>query len=172
MITRAIWFVLLIAASGHAYAQEEVLTTFILIRHAEKEGGSNMTSGSKDPKLSAEGLRRAEKLVALLSKTQIDAIYSTPFIRTKSTVEPLARSKSLAVLEYEPNNLEAVDKIGAELKGKTIVLCGHSNTIPKIANHLTNSGKFDDFNDSDYGNILIVTVSSVQKVSTIAWLTY
>jgi 2,3-bisphosphoglycerate-dependent phosphoglycerate mutase len=171
MIARFVGIVLLSAWWGQVCAQEEALTTFILIRHAEKEAGSNMTSG-KDPTLSAEGLKRAEKLVALLSKTQIDAIYSTPFIRTKSTVEPLARAKSLAVSEYEPNHLEAIDKIGTEFKGKTIVVCGHSNTIPKIANHLTNSRKFKDFDDSDYGNILIVTVSYSQKSSTVIRLMY
>lgn len=153
-------------------AQEDVLTTFILIRHAEKEGQNAMTSGNKDPKLSADGLKRAEKLVALFSKAEIDAIYSTPFIRTRSTVEPLALSKSLPILEYEPNKLELIDKMGTDHRGKTIVVCGHSNTIPKIANHLTKSGKFKDFDDSDYSNILIITVSSTQKTNTVTWLSY
>lgn len=131
MIARFACIVLLSAWSTMVCAQEETLTTFILVRHAEKEGENKMSSGTKDPKLSAEGVKRAEKLSALLSKTQIDAIYSTPFIRTRSTVEPLARSKSLVVLEYEPNKPEAIDKMVAAYKGKTIVVCGHSNTIPK-----------------------------------------
>ena len=153
-------------------AQDDVLTTFILVRHAEKEGQNAMTSGNKDPKLSAEGLNRAEKLVALFAKAEIGAIYATPFIRTRSTVEPLARSKSLTILDYEPNRLEQIDKMLTEHHGKTNVVCGHSNTIPKIANHLTKSGNFKDFDDSDYGNILIVTVSAAQKSGTATWLTY
>jgi len=171
MIARLFWIGVVSLCSIRASAQDEALTTFILIRHAEKEGQSTM-AGNKDPKLSAEGQRRAERLAALLSKTQIAAIYSTRFIRTKSTVEPLARSKSLTVLEYEPNKLELIDEMLRTHHGKTVVLCGHSNTIPKIANHLTKSGKFADFDDSDYGNILIVTVSSAQKSSTVTWLSY
>ncbi|HTH57051.1 MAG TPA: phosphoglycerate mutase family protein [Cyclobacteriaceae bacterium] len=172
MIARFAFIVLLSTCSAQVGAQEDVLTTFILVRHAEKEGENKMTGGTKDPKLSAEGMRRAEKLAALLSKTQIDAVYSTPFARTRLTVEPLARFKSIPVVEYQPNNLDFIDKIAMEHKGKTILLCGHSNTIPKIANHLTQSGKFKDFDDADYGNILIISVSSPQKSSTITWLTY
>lgn len=172
MIARFIWITVLTFCSIRTTAQDEALTTFILIRHAEKEGGSKMTGGNKDPKLSPEGLKRAEKLVVLFSKTKIDAIYSTPFIRTRSTVEPLAHAKALAVLEYEPNKLDLIDKIASDLKGKTIVICGHSNTIPKIANHLTKSGNFKDFDDSDYGNILIITVASLQKTNTVTWLIY
>ena len=171
MIVRIFWIACSLFFSSVASAQDDVLTTFILIRHAEKEGQNTMT-GNKDPRLSAEGLKRAEKLVALFAKTEISAIYATPFIRTKSTVEPLAQSKSLAVLEYEPNKLERIDKMRDDHAGKTIVVCGHSNTIPKIANHLTHSEKFKDFDDLDYGNILIVTVSSNEKNATVTWVTY
>lgn len=172
MIARFLFIGILFPFSILVSAQENVLTTFILVRHAEKEGQNAMTSSNKDPKLSVEGLKRAEKLVTLFSKAEIAAIYSTPFIRTKSTVEPLARSKSLPILEYEPNKLELIDKMSVDHIGKTIVVCGHSNTIPKIANHLTKSGKFKDFDDSDYSNILIVTISSTQKTNTVTWLSY
>jgi broad specificity phosphatase PhoE len=150
---------------------QETLTTFILIRHAEKEAGQNM-SNSKDPNLSDDGMKRAERLAALLSKATIDAIYSTPFIRTKKTVEPLARSKSISILEYEPSKPEVIDKIWSDHQGKTIVLCGHSNTIPKIANQLTKTRSHPDFDDSDYGNILVITVSSSGKSSSLTWLRY
>jgi broad specificity phosphatase PhoE len=172
MIARFFFIGILSLFSIRVSAQDDVLTTFILIRHAEKEGQNAMASSQKDPKLSAEGLKRADKLVALFSKAEIGAIYSTPFIRTKSTVEPLAQSKSLPILEYEPNNLELIDQMRIDHIGKTIVVCGHSNTIPKIANYLTKSGKFKDFHDSDYSNILIVTVSSSQKNNTVTWLNY
>lgn len=172
MIIRVLSLALLLSLSDVVSAQNDVLTTFILIRHAEKEGQNAMASSNKDPKLSVEGLKRAEKLVTLFTNSEISAIYSTPFIRTKSTVEPLAQSKSLSVLEYTPQKLDQIDKMLSDHSGKTIVVCGHSNTIPKIANYLTRSERFKDFDDSDYGNILIVTVSSDQKNSTVTWLRY
>jgi broad specificity phosphatase PhoE len=172
MKARFSWFLLLFLVSTGAIAQSEALTTFILIRHAEKEGQNTMSSSNKDPRLSAEGLNRATRLTELFSKTAIDAIYSTPFVRTKSTVTPLAQSKSLPVFEYEPNKIEAIDKMIVDHLGKTIVICGHSNTIPKIANQLTKSGSFKDFDDVDYGNILIITVSSTSKSANVIWLRY
>src|SRR5262249_43143205 len=150
----AFLFVIVTQASA-----QEALTTFILVRHAEKELNQDMAA-TKDPNLSDEGVKRAERLATLLSKTEIDAIYSTPFVRTRKTIEPLARLKSIPILEYEPNKPEAIDKIWMEHTGKTIILCGHSNTIPKIANQLTKTGTYKDFDDADYGNILVITVSS------------
>ena len=152
-------------------AQDEKLTTFILVRHAEREVGQGSMAPGKDPNLSEDGMKRAERLVSVFSKTKIDVVYSTPFIRTRKTVEPLAQSKSLTVKEYEPNKLEAIDQMLRDHEGKTILVCGHSNTIPKIANHLSKSGNLNDFDDTEYGNILIVTISK-SNLSKIIWLTY
>jgi hypothetical protein len=38
--------------------------------------------------------------------------------------------------------------------GGTVVIAGHSNTIPEIANALVGEKKFEQFADDDYGNIL------------------
>jgi len=130
------------------------LTTFILARHAEK-----LMDGSKDPALTPAGKIRAESLANLLGKTKIDAIFSTRFKRTEHTALPLAKAKSLSVQYYEGNRLEEVDSILAKYEGGTIVLIGHSNTTPSIANYLT--GKKDElsaFEDADYGNIFVVSV--------------
>ena len=153
-----------------ARAQDEKLTTFILLRHAEKVVDGTMADRTKDPDLSEAGKTRAESLVSLFKNATIDAIYSTAFVRTKKTVEPLAKSKSLLVKEYEANKLDVIDKMLQEYEGKTIVVCGHSNTIPKIANYLSKSGKYKDFDDTDYGNILIITVSSEKKSASVTLL--
>ena len=51
-------------------------TTFILVRHAEKEvGGSN-------PDLSPAGILRAQQLKHLLSRIPLTGIYSTHYNRT------------------------------------------------------------------------------------------
>jgi broad specificity phosphatase PhoE len=123
-------------------------TTFILVRHAEKENVAN------DPGLSPEGQARAMALAKLLGKQKIDAIYSTNFNRTKSTVKPLADSKALQITVYEKQPDVAA------MKG-TVVICGHSNTIPALANQLIGKEQFKTFDESDYGNILIIKDGSV-----------
>ncbi len=127
-------FIALIANVADAQTKEE-LTTFILVRHAEKAVAQNAMTKDNDPKLSEEGLERADRLAELFSMTSINAIYSTSYERTRSTVAPLAKAKSLEVQSYEPGKLETIDKIWNENQGKTVVICGHSNKIPKIANY-------------------------------------
>ena len=153
-------FLILFLASVPNISAQEKLTTFILLRHAEK-----VADGSKNPELSVEGKKRAAILAGALANTSIAAVYSTDFIRTKSTVEPLAKSKSLEVLIYDPFKKEDIEKMLNDHKGETVVICGHSNNIPGIANYLSASDSLKDFADSEYGNLLIVTVTTIGNAS-------
>lgn len=129
-------------------------TTFILVRHAEKEANG---ADPKDPNLTSEGEARAMALVKLLEMQDIDAIYSTNFNRTRNTVKPLAESKKLEVQTYDKQ--PDIEKLKS--KGGTIVICGHSNTIPALANLLIGKDQFKAFDDNDFGNILIIKDGSV-----------
>jgi broad specificity phosphatase PhoE len=147
------------------YAQ--AVTTFILVRHAEKsaEGGS-------DPDLKPEGVTRAESFAAMFSKATIDAVYSTPYKRTRNTVTPLANSKSLAVHTYSSMKAADLEAVLTKHAGGTIVIAGHSNTIPEIANTLVGEKKYAQFADDDYGNIIIVSVTALGKNAKVVWLRY
>jgi phosphohistidine phosphatase SixA len=159
-------FLVLLFASALKISAQEKLTTFILVRHAEK-----MADGSKNPELSEEGKLRAARLADVLMNTPVSAIYSTDFIRTRSTVELLAKSKALEILLYDPFKKEDIAKMLEDYKGKTIVVCGHSNTTPAIANYLSGSESLKEFADSEYGNMLIVTVTNIGNAS-VTWLKF
>lgn len=148
-------------------AQAQQVTTFILVRHAEKA-----QDGSKDPSLSEEGNARAKRLDDLLNRTNIDAIYTTAYKRTRSTVEPIAQTKGVSILEYEPQRESAIDAMLKDHAGKTILVTGHSNTIPEIANWLTGTKQFKDFEDTDYGNVIIVSLVSKGTGAKVTWLRY
>lgn len=156
--------VLLVSA---VHAQQEV-TTFILVRHAEKD----MTQSTTDPDLSAEGRLRAGRLALLLQNTDVAAVFSTPFKRTRQTVEPLAAGKNLIIQQYAVSEEKEIDKIFAAYKGKIILMCGHSNTIPGIANYLTGQSSYKTFDDADYGNVIIVALTELQKPGSVIWLKY
>lgn len=166
-MTRKIIFSLFAFTTFFAVSAQQKLTTFILLRHAEKAG-----DGSKDPALTEPGKRRAENLVSLLKNTSISALYSTAFIRTRETLRPLAKARSLEIREYEAFKPEPIDKIVEDHRGETVVICGHSNNIPWIANYLTGGEKFANFDDGDYGNVLIVTVAERGRATSVTWLTY
>lgn len=149
------------------YAQEQKITTIILVRHAEKAMES-----TNDPNLAAEGQERAKRLASLLKETNLTAIYSTDFKRTRQTVEPVAQLKSIAVQLYDPAKPEFLDNILSQHRGGTVLIAGHSNSTPKLANLLLGSDKLQPFVDTDYDNVLIVSVVEKGKVATLTWLSY
>jgi 2,3-bisphosphoglycerate-dependent phosphoglycerate mutase len=156
----------LICVTSVCYSQENKFTTLILIRHAEKE-----KDGSKDPVLSVEGLQRSERLCKFFDKTKIDAVYSTSYNRTKQTVAPIAKVKNVPVSLYSVDPLLTyVDKILEVNQGKTILICGHSNTIPGIVNKFLGDKTIEDFADADYANIIILVIDK-EKNATFTWLT-
>ncbi len=146
---------------GQQPEQEQVqaqdLTTFILIRHAEKGDDD-----PQDPSLSAEGQDRAAKLRDMLSNTSIDAIVSTPYKRTQQTVRPLAGQKFLGITDYDPRDQDIVSKLAEEYKGKTVVVSGHSNTTPFYVNQLAGTD-FGQLDEEEYDKVFIVTFSELGK---------
>lgn len=134
-------------------AQSDEVTTFILVRHAEKAD-----DGTKNPPLTDEGFQRAENLVFMLDRQNIDAIFSTNTQRTLLTVKLLAEDKNLEIRHYNSSELsDFAEMLVAEFNGKTIVICGHSNTLPETANLLLGYDYFpDNFDESDYENLLII----------------
>ena len=146
---------LVILTTLFSYAQDVSITTFILVRHAEKADDR-----TKNPNLSAEDYKRVEALTRLLERIDIDAVYSTDYKRTRNTVRQLASNREIEVQFYRPGDPAAIEKMIADHRGQTIVVSGHSNTIPGIANQLLGGKQFADFNESDYGNVLIVSITS------------
>lgn len=159
-------FALILLTAPVSFSQKKI-TTFILLRHAEK--GSD---DPKDPELKPEGVERANRVVKMLGKTSVDAIYSTTFKRTRNTVAPLAKEKGLEVLTYEAFKVQEIEKMLEKHAGGTVVISGHSNNIPWIANLLIGKEELKDYDDGDYGNILIVSVVEKGKVAKVTWLSY
>ena len=158
-----VWFI----AVETSAQPEPSITTFILIRHAEK-----MSDASNDPDLTPEGIARAHKIAAILGKTNVAAIYSTRYKRTTNTIAPLAKNKGLEVQIYEPMKPAAIENMLQRHRGGTIVISGHSNTIPWTANQLIGKDEFKTFEDNDYGNLLVISVVEKGKIASVTWLNF
>ncbi len=145
-----------------AQQTDNIATTFILLRHAEKAGAGN------DPNLSEDGQLRAEALRHTLADVQISAIYSTPYNRTRQTVAGLAADKKVAVTQYEANKppRRLIDEILALNKGKTVVIVGHSNTIPEIVKTLGASSTVT-IGETQYDNLFIVNYLDATNANVI-----
>jgi broad specificity phosphatase PhoE len=146
----AIAVFLLLASSLHA-APPSRLTTIILVRHAEKAAPVG------DPPLSAAGIARAGELARVLADAGIRAIYTTQFVRTGQTAQPLAALLSLTPIVVPASDSYAADvvsKIMADHKGQTVLVTGHSNTIPLVLARL-GIRPVPDIPDSRYDDLFI-----------------
>lgn len=128
------------------------MTTYILVRHAEK------IKDVKDPDLTKEGLERAKSLEYLFKDVKIAAIYSSDYKRTQQTALPVAKAKKIIVQSYDPRNLEGlVEEVAKKYKGKTVLIVGHSNTTPALTNLLIGTN-YSSFDESIYDNFFMVNV--------------
>lgn len=133
--------------------EQSAVTTLFLVRHAEKA-----QDGSADPPLTPAGTARAEELAYMLGHIELDAIYSTPYVRTRQTVLLTAENKDLEVKLYAPGEKDFLKKILETYSGGIVLIAGHSNTIPALANELAGGPLFDDLDESVYDNLFIAIV--------------
>ncbi len=137
------------------FAQHRKLTV-ILLRHAEKDISEG--ADTANPELSSAGNLRAQKLVEIINEYQPDAIYSSDYIRTRATVRPLARRRRMMTQIYDPQNLNQMHDLILSGKIKRIVVVGHSNTTPALANLLMKQDKYKNLAESEYDKIWIVKI--------------
>ena len=144
---RSLLFVLAIAL-GLA-AQD---TTVVLVRHGEK------ATADKDTELSALGRQRAQALVEQLLPLKPVALYCSERRRTRQTLEPLGKRLELPV-QARPFGAENAlrDEILKQHKGQTVVVCGHSDTVPTLAAAMGYSGKLT-VADSAFDRLWIVRI--------------
>ena len=149
------------------FFESQATTTMIFVRHAERAGPS-----ADDPGLTLAGRRRATELARQLVDADVvagvDAIYSTPFRRTRETAQPVADALDLPVNIYDPSDNEAVlDTILRNHKGKIILVVGHSNTLPTLLADLGASKKVPAIAETEYDNIYIISIPWFGKTKTI-----
>jgi phosphohistidine phosphatase SixA len=127
-------------------------TTVYIVRHGEKVDETDSTD------LSPAGFARAAALADTLAGRGIDSIFSTPFRRTRQTVEPLAKRIGVNVVNYPPKPVEAIADRVSRIRNKTVVVAGHSNTILEIAKGLGARPTMTKIEAGDFDNLLRVRI--------------
>ncbi|HEV7842676.1 MAG TPA: phosphoglycerate mutase family protein, partial [Pyrinomonadaceae bacterium] len=148
-------------------------TTVILVRHAEK-----MDTPREDPPLNEAGVARSQKLAALLASTGVKAIYTSQFLRTKQTAEPLAKQLGITVTPItiqskqsnprevsEQSIRQIVDKI-MERPGDTALIIGHSNSVPDVIRMLGGDA-VPTIDEKKFDDLFIVTVYAKGKAKVV-----
>jgi broad specificity phosphatase PhoE len=157
-----ITFLLIICNTG-IFAQQfenSKLTTYYLIRHAEKDRSD---PSDKNPDLSKKGRQRAMNWSNIFDQFRIDAVYSTNYKRTIHTARYVANAKKLSIKTYDPFEID-YEQFFEDTKGKNVLIIGHSNTIPGFANKLIGDEIYGDIDDQNNANLYIVTLDD-SKIS-------
>ena len=127
-------------------------TTFYFFRHAEKDN-----DGTKDPNLSPLGLQRATNYIDFFKDIKIDAIYSTDFKRTLNTIKPLAKSRNLEPIIYNPIKID-YEGIVVKHKNQTVLVVGHSNTTPSFVNKIIGKTIYKQMGETNFSDVYKVTI--------------
>lgn len=158
----AAWIVLCgLSVGAAAYAAEpDSWTTVIVVRHAEKQ------LEREDPPLSVIGRQRAAELARALHDLQISGLYASQYRRAIETLEPLAETIGIEVrrVPLESTDLSGqlramAERILKDHRGSTVVVSGHSNTVPELVRAL---GVADPpaLEESDYDDLFVVSVAA------------
>ena len=130
-------FVLLIiaqlCASAASATPPDPPTRVFLARHAE----SMSIPGNRDAPLTAAGMRRASALGQVLRSSDVVQVFASQFLRSHATAE------SVSVATHAPLEVVHSDSsaglarmIRTRFHGKTVVIVGHSDSLPNVVAEL------------------------------------
>ena len=157
----SVLFIILWAVSAQAQVPTESnLTTFYFIRHAEK---NTSNPADKDPDLVEEGVLRADAWSKVFKLVDFDFIYTTDYKRTHNTALPIAEQKRLPLTFYSPNDFDSVRFMKKNF-GKTVLIVGHSNTVPSMVNALIGKNQYKQINETNYANLYIINITESGEI--------
>ena len=149
----------------HSSADRDRTTVIYLSRHAEKAGGD-------DPELLPEGRARADRLATRIGKN-LDAVYATGYRRTQQTAAPAARAAGVRVRKYNAGKAASrmTERWRKRHRGDTILVVGHSNTVPDLLNALVGEQRYTDLAAGEFSRLFRVTIdgrgtTSVEELSS------
>ena len=123
-----------------------------LIRHAEKDRSDPL---NKNPHLNEKGIERSLLWNGYFENKGVNSIYSTNYNRTIETVLPVSIAKGIKPIIYSASNINYESFLKKE-KGNTVIVVGHSNTIPGFVNKLVEDDYYKQINDTVNSNLYIV----------------
>lgn len=114
------------------------MASIYLVRHAHAGKRSQWDADDELRPLSPKGWRQAEALADQLADAGIDLLWSSPYVRCRQTLEPLAARLGLPVIDSEPfregaDGPPALDAVlAAVADGATIAVSSHGDVHPAV----------------------------------------
>jgi phosphohistidine phosphatase SixA len=124
-------------------------TTVLLVRHADRQANSDA--------LTPVGTARAQELARILEKSGINEIYTSEAIRTQMTAEPIASQLGIIPVAVPAADVAGlVSIIRNNNSGQTVLVVGHSNTVPQIITEF--GGPAVIIGENEFDNLYILTL--------------
>lgn len=144
------------ATAHSAFAQ--AATVVLVVRHAERAPGAG------DPPISDAGRARATALAEIGKLTGVSAIVTTQLQRTRQTAAPLAEALKITpvVVPAQADVAKHAAEVAAAVRqqaGKTVLVVGHSNTVPAIVAAL-GGPKLPDLCETEYDSLVTLILDA------------
>jgi 8-oxo-dGTP diphosphatase len=117
-----------------------------LIRHAHAGSRSAWDGDDEQRPLSTRGEGQAKAVAAALAGEGIDELWTSPSLRCRQTLAPLAEATGrevqvVDVLDEGNDGPPALDALlAAALDGRTVAACSHGDVIPAVVAAATRRG--------------------------------
>ncbi|HEX7706810.1 MAG TPA: phosphoglycerate mutase family protein [Thermoanaerobaculia bacterium] len=164
----AFLFVLFAASTVFAANPSACDTTVLIVRHAEA------SSGSDDPELTEKGIARAARLAEVAKDAGVTVAYVTHLRRTRDTVMPLVETSDAKLIEVAVDRVAIKEqtialgkRILAEHAGQTVLVAGHSNTVPMLLEAL-GANAVPEIAHDEHDRLYVVIVREGAPVRVIA----
>jgi 8-oxo-dGTP diphosphatase len=118
--------------------------TLLLLRHGNAGSRSEWTGDDALRPLSNRGQHQAEAIADAFVDRGIERILSSPYLRCRQTVEPLASMLNVKIEERaelaEGTGHRPARDLCRELIGTNAVLCSHGDVIPAVLDWMVRHG--------------------------------
>jgi 2,3-bisphosphoglycerate-dependent phosphoglycerate mutase len=162
------WGGILMLLAAVFYWNSATTTTIVLIRHAEKQIGTN-----DDAPLSPQGEQRATRLAQMFGDAEsfgrVKQIYVSDTRRSQQTAAGLAQRLNLkpVILDPKDSPSEVARRVLRENRGGLAIVVGHSNTIPPLVAKLSDADQVPRIGDEEFDTMYVITVPTIGKASVL-----
>lgn len=130
------------------------MRTILLVRHADID----LPPSSTDPTLNATGKERSEELAFIAGHAGVSTIFTSTFVRTIQTAAPLATRLGIST-RVAPEAAALAREVLSGSLGDTILIAGHSNTVPPMIEALGVASPGPVIGERDFDNLYVVTAT-------------
>ncbi len=137
-------------------------TNYYFIRHAEKVLDD---PNDEDPQLTVQGNKRALYWSTYFKNKELDAFYTTSFMRNFQTLIPTLHEYQGKPTTYYADQDSLFSKaFWKDTAGKNVLVVGHNNTTPNFANEILRKEKYPVIDEKVYGNLYHVNINRDGKI--------